>query len=114
MPVLSASTSLVAMSPGVAEVWPAIGAIYEGRPWAFATPPAQDTIARIIPQKTRFILASPWHLARGISGCSKVFVKDHPAGLPGNWHDAHSLIGVFLPKRAILHSRNFRSHVRST
>src|SRR5260370_7795546 len=99
MPVLSASTSLVATSPGVAEVWPAIGAIYEGRLWAFAIPPPQSKIATIIPQQKRFILTSPlaFGASSGISGCSNVFVNDHPARPAGNRHDAHPSLGMFLP-----------------
>src|SRR6266566_172140 len=99
MLVLSASTSLVAMSPGVAEVCPAIGAIYEGRPWAFATPPPQNKIATVSPQQKRFMLVYPlaFGASSGISGCSNVFVNDHPARAAGNRPDAHSLIGTFSP-----------------
>src|SRR6266481_1750273 len=99
MPVLSASTSLVASSSGGAEIGPEIGAIYEGRPWAFATPPPQNKIATIIPQQKRFILVSPlaFGASTGISGCSNVFVNDHPARAAGNRRDAHGLIGMFFP-----------------
>src|SRR6266478_5378291 len=99
MVVLSVSTSLVAMSAGVAEVCPAVGAIYEGRLWAFATPPPQNQIATIIPQQKRFMLVSPlaFGASSGISGCSNLFVNDHPARAAGNRLDAHSLIGTLFP-----------------
>ena len=82
------------MSAGVAEVGPAIGAIYEGRLWAFATPPPENMIATIIKQQKRFMLVSPlaFGASSGISGCSDLFVNDHPARAAGNRPHAHRLI----------------------
>src|SRR5258706_5200266 len=51
MPVLSANTSLVAISDGVAEVLPAIGAMYGGRVWALV-PDSNIATAR---QRQRFM-----------------------------------------------------------
>src|SRR5881394_2810256 len=113
MLMLSVSTSLVAMSSGVAEVCPAIGAIYEGRLWAFATPPPQSNIAPIIPQQKRFILVSPMAFGASsrISGCSDLFVNDHPARAAGNRPHAHRLISNVFSRGAILHSPDLSSEV---